>query len=284
MKALLLMGILAITAIWIWRENRTVKVTELSVKQKRLPQAFSGFRIAQISDLHGAQFGENNAELLKLVRNARPHIIVMTGDLMDAQKRDFGKALDFARKAAAIAPCYYVPGNHEGRSPAYPGLETELRNGGIYVLRDEKTTISAGEEKLTLLGLDDQEFDIQRVGLANAPASFNRRLEGLTETAVGYKIMLCHRPEKLAVYGKAGVDLVFCGHAHGGQVRIPGIGGLYAPEQGLFPRYTSGIHCCEDTTMVVSRGLSIRLFPFRVNNPPELVVVQLECDQDSAAI
>lgn len=274
--ALLLSGILVIAALWLWRENRTVKVTELAVKQKRLPQAFSGFRIVQISDLHDAQFGKNNAELLKCVRNAHPHMIVFTGDLMDSEKQSFVRAVEFAREAAAIAPCYYVPGNHEGRSPAYSKLEMELRNSGIRVLRDEDATVSAGKEKLTVLGLDDQEFDIQRVGRKNAPVSFNRRLERLAEKNGGYCILLCHRPEKLAVYAKSGVDLVFSGHAHGGQVRIPGIGGLFAPEQGLFPRYTSGIYCCEDTTMVVSRGLSVRLFPFRVNNPPELVVVQLE--------
>jgi len=262
--------------VWLLWENLTVTVTELSVKNRKLPDAFSGFRIAHISDLHNVCFGKENSTLLQRIQEAKPNVIVITGDLIDDTKQNFAGALDFAQRAAAIAPCYYVPGNHEGRTPDYSVLEKGLRDRGIHVLRDEKTVLSAGEDRLTLLGLDDQEFDIQRVGFEDAHASFCRRLAVLSEKAEGYTILLCHRPEKISAYAEHPVDLVFSGHAHGGQIRLPMIGGIFAPEQGLFPRYTSGIYQHRDTTMVVSRGLSKRLFPFRVNNPPELVVVQLE--------
>lgn len=284
MKELLFLLIGAVLAVWILKDNLKLQVTEYSVVQKHLPEAFSGFRIVQVSDLHNGKFGDGNVKLLQRIQNAAPDIIVITGDLLDGSRPNLQGALDFAEKAVVIAPCYYVPGNHEGRNPGFHKLETGLRERGIRVLRDEKTVLTIGEERITLLGLDDQEFDIQRVGVENAPSSFRRRLERLSEKAEGYTILLCHRPEKLPVFAEYPVDLVFSGHAHGGQVRIPGIGGLYAPEQGLFPRYTAGINRCGGTTMVVSRGLSIRLLPFRVNNPPELVVVQLECDQDSVAV
>jgi len=173
-----------------------------------------------------------------------------------------------------IAPVYYVTGNHEARISEYGKLKTALEITGVTVLENERTVLEKDGDTITLLGIDDPSFTADYL-TGDSAAVVKNTLDDLVTEGVGYTVLLSHRPELFDVYAESGVNLVFSGHAHGGQIRLPFIGGLAAPNQGLFPKYDAGLFTEGDTNMVVSRGLGNSLFPFRVNNRPEIVVVQL---------
>jgi len=257
-----------VTVLLLWG-NKALMLTELSIEDADLDPAFEGFRIAHVSDLHNTEFGKDNEKLLDLLENARPDIIAVTGDLIDSRSTKVDIAAAFMEKAARIAPCYYVPGNHEGRVPEeYGNLRERLESAGITVLENESVTVENDGESFTLIGLCD--YGTGAVGLSEA-------LSELMPKDGGFTLLLSHRPDHFEKYKKSGADLVLCGHAHGGQVRIPFIGGLVAPGQGLFPEYTEGVYTEETTSMVVSRGLGNSIIPLRVNNRPELLCIELTC-------
>lgn len=266
-------ALVAGTAGWLWWGNRAVMVHTISVTDQRLPQEFEGFRIAQISDLHNEVFGTGNGELLTLLAGTRPDIIVITGDLIDSRRTDVSVALEFVRGAVEIAPVYYVAGNHESRIPEeFWMLERCMENLGVSVLRGERTLLTREGAAIALIGVDDPTF--QDKDSANWPGIVEEELGKLREEGL-YSILLIHRPELLETYARAGMNLVFSGHAHGGQVRIPFVGGVIAPNQGFFPQYDGGLYTMGDTQLVVSRGLGNSVVPLRVNNRPEIVLAEL---------
>lgn len=264
----------AALAGWLWWGNVTPQISEYPVESSRLPEGFEGFRIAQISDLHNAEFGEDNAALLSMLKQASPDIIVLTGDLIDCRRLDIPVAVDFAEKAAQIAPCYYATGNHEARIPELPRLLDGLKNAGVTVLRKEAVTLERNGDTLMLMGVDDPSFQVDYMTGDCRPV-MTAALKDLMAQNHGYTILLSHRPEWFSLYRDFGLDLVFSGHAHGGQFRLPGIGGLIAPNQGFFPEYDGGRYTDGGTSMVVSRGLGPSIIPLRINNRPELVVAEL---------
>lgn len=260
--------LLLVLAVWIFHGNTVLELTQYEVTSEYLPESFSGYRIAQISDLHNAQMGEENRQLLSLLRETQPDIIVMTGDLIDSRHTDIDVALRFAKEAAGIAPCYYVTGNHEVRIAELSYLLDGLTESGVAVLRNETAILRRGTEEIALVGVDDPAFGTRLV--QGEPKALP---EIIPEN--GFTVLLSHRPEDFDDYVECGVDVAFTGHAHGGQIRLPFIGGIYAPGEGFFPEYDSGVYTSGRTNMVVSRGIGNSLFPFRVNNPPELVLVTL---------
>lgn len=266
----LLLAVLLGLGIWMAEDNRTLGITEITASSQRLPEPFRGFRIAQISDLHNTEFGDENSDLLSMLSGCKPDIIVITGDLVDSRRTDIPVALAFAEQAVRIAPVYYVSGNHEARIAEYAAMKSSLQELGVMVLEDASVTIWRDNASITLIGI--QEAD------RNDPKrpSMSELLDRLQEGTEGYRVLLCHRPEFFQTYVDAGIDLVFAGHAHGGQFRLPGLGGLLAPDQGFFPKYDSGAFTENRTTMVVSRGLGNSRFPLRINNPPEIVLVNLK--------
>ena len=260
---------LAASALWIYYDNQRIVTTRHTLHFDRLPAAFDGFTIAQISDLHNAEFGEDNAALLDALRDAAPDIIVISGDIIDSRHTDVEIAASFAEAAVEIAPVYYVTGNHEGRIPEDAAvLEKRMTATGVSVLHNERTFFYRGEDRIALIGMDDPSMTAD-VG------AFREQLRVLSDPAY-FSVLLSHRPDLFDIYCDAGADLVFSGHAHGGQFRLPLLGGIFAPNQGFFPDYTEGCYTKGDTTMVVSRGLGNSLFPFRVNNPPEIVIISLQ--------
>ena len=268
---------------WIYLGNTTIGTTHYRVSSPQLPAGFDHFIIAQVSDLHNDDFGENQKNLIKAIEESSPDIIVITGDLIDSRKPDVEIAMDFIRQATELAPVYYTTGNHESRIPEEYGLlESQMIEAGVPVLRDQRALIEANpsnkskeseEQLLQIIGLEDPDFNWYLAG-EDAGSAIQEKLSVLMEENL-YTILLSHRPELIQTYSSAGANLVFTGHAHGGQFRIPFIGGVAAPDQGFFPDYSEGIFHQDSTTMVVSRGLGNSIFPFRVNNPPELVVVTL---------
>ena len=249
--------------------------SSITISGNRIPDSFSGFRIAQVSDLHNAEFGENNTELLQMLSANAPDIIVITGDLVDAGHTDIDVTLNFVNEAVRIAPVYYVTGNHEAALPQYDEFKAALERIGTIVLEDRAIQLQCGGEKITIIGLSDPDFTMKGDIFGEASAMFRTKLESLTDSEGSYKILLSHRPELFETYVSCGVDLVFSGHAHGGQFRLPFIGGLIAPDQGLFPGYDAGLYTEGSTNMVVSRGLGNSIIPFRFNNRPEVVFVEL---------
>ena len=270
----LLLLVLIIMIGWTLWGNTALEVNEFEIVSDRIPQGFDGFRIAQVSDLHNAQFGEGNFKLIELLSQTDPDIIVITGDLIDSRHTDIEVALEFARQISKKAPVYYVSGNHEARVHEYEDLKMGLVEAGVIVLENQKVKITREGESLTLMGIDDPSF--QEDYLFGDAASVTRAaLSDLQNESDGYKVLLAHRPELFNIYVESGVDLVFSGHAHGGQFRLPFIGGLVAPNQGFFPKYDAGLFSEDNTTMIVSRGVGNSIIPLRFNNRPEIILVEL---------
>lgn len=268
-RTLTLLVIIALTLGLLLWGNKALQTSTYTVTSTQLPQEFEGYTIAQVSDLHNAEFGDGNQKLLDRIREANPNIIVLTGDLVDSHKTDTALALNFARQASTIAPTYYITGNHEAWLGE--GLDlflTQLAAAGVTILRDQATDLHYQGASITLAGLDDPDA-------ATQPTA--QRLQPLVNPQ-DYEILLAHRPEDIQLYASAGADLVLSGHAHGGQIRLPIVGGLVAPGQGFLPTYDAGTYREGTTTMVVSRGLGNSLVPLRINNRPELVVITLGKD------
>lgn len=274
----ILLCALAALLMWIIWGNTALMLHTVPVSGSRVPPAFDGFRIAQVSDLHNAEFGKDNAELLGTISESRPDIIVITGDLVDARRTEIDVALDFVREAVGIAPVYYVTGNHEASLPQYEALRAGLEAAGAAVLEDEAVRLERNGGEVILIGLSDPDFTVRGDMFGEVPAMVSTKLNRLIDGEKGYTVLLSHRPELFETYVGCGVDLVFSGHAHGGQFRLPLVGGLVAPNQGFFPKYDAGLYTDGGTHMVVSRGLGNSIIPFRVNNRPEVVVAVLEAE------
>ena len=261
-------------AIWTVWGNSALMLSKLTVKGSNIPKSFDGYRIAQISDLHNAEFGDRNEKLIEMLQKAEPDIIAITGDLIDSSKTDINIALAFAEEAVQIAPTYFITGNHEAMVSAqeYADLENGLLEAGVNVLHDKEIVLEQNEERLLLIGIDDPAY-------ADRPSDVGVSMDSETInelfTTEGYRILLSHRPEYFDQYVEAEGDLVLSGHAHGGQFRLPFVGGLVAPGQGLFPTYDSGLYSKNKTSMVVSRGIGNSIIPMRFNNRPEVVLIEL---------
>mgnify|MGYP001449062114 CR=1 FL=1 len=265
--------VIAIVLFCIWQDN-VIVTTKINYCNKKIPGGFDGFVVVQVSDLHNRNFGTGNRILLKKIREISPDIIVVTGDLIDRHKYDLDVALTFIAGAVKIAPVYYVTGNHEGWSKKYRSISTGLQKLNVKVLDNADCEIKRGNDKITIIGLADPAFLTTGHQDKTDTSLMEKYLHNLGHDT-DFKIALSHRPELFELYVQNGLDLVFSGHAHGGQFRLPLVGGLYAPEQGIFPQYTSGEYQKANTAMIVSRGLGNSLFPVRFNNRPELVVVIL---------
>jgi len=263
---------LAVTLVVIG--NYSVETTKQNVKSKKIPASFNGFRIVQVSDLHNAKFDKYNSTILAPIFHSEPDIIVITGDMIDSRNTDVDVAVSFAQKAVNIAPVYYVNGNHESRVPEkYEELKQGLVDAGVTVLENTSTDVTVGGETITLVGICDPTFRMELFD-DNMKQNVAHQLANVLPENDNYKILLSHRPEYFDIYaGK--VDLVLSGHAHGGQIILPFVGGIVAPGQGFFPEYYSGPYTKENTVMLVSRGIGNSIFPFRINNKPEIVIAEL---------
>lgn len=270
----ILAGILLILIVWTAWGNAALELNTYTISSRGLPDAFDGYRIAQVSDLHNAEFGDGNQRLLDMLREAEPDMIAITGDLIDSRKTNIAVALAFAEEAVRIAPCYYVSGNHEARVPEYRELKAGLEAAGVTVLDDARVEIEISGKSITVIGVNDPSFHADY--LTSDAAVMDRKLSELPSEDADFTILLSHRPELFDTYVAHNMDLVLTGHAHGGQFRLPLIGGLLAPNQGLFPKYDDGLYSEGNTNMIVSRGLGNSIIPFRFNNRPEVVLIELK--------
>ena len=264
---IILLAVLVINVV----QNQNIQVNAISIEFETLPEDFVGYKIVQVSDLYNAEFGENNEDLLKLIKEQNPDIIVVTGDIVDSRRTNVQIARDFVNNASRIAPVYYVTGNHEARVNIEDEIDYVKLNENVIALHNKATLIEKGESVIQLIGVDDPAYR----AVTDDTKYMNERLERYSDNEY-FKILLSHRPELFDIYTENNMDIVFSGHAHGGQIRLPFIGGIIAPHQGIFPKYDSGLYTSNNTNLVISRGLGDSIIPLRINNPPEIIVVTLE--------
>ena len=270
-------AVLVALAIWIAWGNTALELNTYTISSSKLSQSFDGYRIAHVSDLHNTEMGKDNEKLLAMLRDAAPDMIAITGDLVDSRNTDIEVALQFVREAVKIAPCYYVTGNHEARISEYDELKEAMEAAGVTVLKDAQTEISLTGEFITLIGVNDPSYQTDYL-FGDAKTVMNTKLEELHTEQDRFTILLSHRPELFDTYADHSIDLVLSGHAHGGQFRLPFIGGLVAPNQGFFPEYDAGIYTEGNTNMLVSRGVGNSILPFRINNRPEVILIELQAE------
>ena len=271
-------AVLLALIIWTVWGNTALELNTYTISSDILPEAFDGYRIAHISDLHNAEMGKDNEKLLDMLRETEPDIIAITGDIIDSRNTNIDIALQFTKAAMEIAPCYYVTGNHEARVSEYDELKEGLIEQGVALLDDERIELELSGETIVLLGVNDPSFQTDYL-FGDSETVIQSKLQEIINEEDTYTILLSHRPELFKVYTESKVNLVLSGHAHGGQFRIPFMGGLVAPNQGLFPKYDAGLYTEENTNMIVSRGIGNSILPFRFNNRPEVILIELESEK-----
>ena len=269
-------ALLALAAVgWIWFQWQCwgVSATHTDVALSGLPARFDGFKIVHLSDLHGHEYGEGNENLLAMVAKEKPDLIVITGDLID-QEGQLEMIPALAKGLAAIAPSYYVTGNHEwslgtGTVKELKGL---LAQCGVTPLSNQYEILERNGAQIVLAGVDDPNGYADQTTPEGLYARIQEDGPGL------FTLLLAHRNDRFGQYAAAGYDFVLSGHGHGGIVRLPCLGGLVGTNRQLFPDWTSGLYTLGDSTLFVSRGLGNNTVPFngfRIFNRPELAVVTI---------
>jgi predicted MPP superfamily phosphohydrolase len=237
--------------------------------------AGESFRIVLITDLHSHIYGENQSDLVSLIKEQQPDVLLLAGDIVDDKMSLRGVRL-LLEGIRGIAPAYYVTGNHEFWSFNADSIKEIARSYGVRVLEGEYEQRMAGGTVITFAGIDDPDRELFERPAFDWEGEMEEAFLPL-RNASGFKILLAHRPERINEYKKYGFDLVLSGHTHGGQVRIPLImNGMYAPDQGWFPKYAGGMYRHGALTHIVSRGSSNPIRIPRIFNPPEVVVADIK--------
>lgn len=256
--------------IFLYWQNKCVTVSHVKYQNIKIPKEFDGFKVLQISDFHNTKFGKN---LITKINSCNADIVVITGDIID--RRDYKLEISVNLIKQINLPIYFVSGNHEAWADKYDEIKTSLQNENVIVLENEQTQITKGSSFINIIGVRDPGFVLGFYTRETQKSEMEEYLAKSVDSSK-FNLLLSHRPEIMAVYAKSKVDLVLTGHAHGGQVRLPWIGGLFAPNQGIFPKYDSGLYKENETTMYLSRGVGKSRMPIRLFNRPELVLVELK--------
>lgn len=255
-----------ILIIFLYSQNKWISVEQVTVQSTRLPQNFDGFKIMHLSDLHGQYFGKNQNDLLKKINTFKPNLIAITGDLFDSSYDD--EASFSLIEQISDYPVYFVTGNHEAWQSHFKELERRLVQMGVHFLHNEHQLLEINGQSIEIIGINAPDF--------GSSVDNNLRVALQDSDPNKFKLLLSHRPETFETYVKSNVDLVLSGHAHGGQFRLPFIGRLVAPNQGLFPKFSEGTHIKNETTMIISRGLGNSIIPQRLFNRPQLIEITLK--------
>jgi len=274
-KAIIIILIMvALLCYYLYFQNTELQVSGYDIVDSRIPKEFNEYKIVQVSDFHNTKSNKLTDDLVKEIKIQNPNVIVITGDLVDSRKTNIDVAISFIKRIKDIAPIYFVTGNHESRISKYGVLKEKLEKESVIVLDNKAEILEIYAAKINLIGINDPNMSYHPYALDSE--KIKNELTDTNYDKNNYSILLSHRPELFDTYVDNELDLVLTGHAHGGQVRIPFIGGLVSPNQGFFPKYTGGKIKKDNTNMIVSRGIGNSIIPFRINNRPELVVVQLK--------
>lgn len=269
LTALIILALIAAAAAFLIKDSRDdLEISRYEVKSQKLPESFDGFKIVQLSDLHGAEFGEDGMELVEKVKELEPDIIALTGDFV-TDEGDLAAVEKLAARLTELCPVYFVSGNHEFGSGLAVKVRNILERAGVKYLSNEYLTISRGEDEILLGGVEDPLAYADML----SPDELAQKMNDAAPDA--FKILLGHRNYWMTEYPELPVDLIFCGHAHGGLIRIPGVGGLIGTDRRLFPDFDAGQFNNGRYTLIVSRGLGNSVPIPRVFNRPEIVCVEL---------
>lgn len=235
------------------------------------PKLTAEVRLAVVTDFHSS---DNADDVAAMVASCAPDAVLLVGDLFDddTQNRPTERTLSLMRQLSALYPCYYVSGNHEAWTGEMDALYQQTEEAGVTVLRMSSGVLTVRGQRIALCGIPDP-YEMVFSGAPDTEEQIRQALEDVD--SADFTVLLAHRPELLAKYAQFPLDLVVSGHAHGGQVRIPGVlNGLYAPNQGWFPKLAGGAYTQDGTTLIVSRGLAVRTRLPRIFNRPEVVLVR----------
>lgn len=267
-RLLALLALFALAAGFVYWQNFTLQVEPVELFFESLPPQFDGLRVAELSDLHGRSFGENNVRLLRTLQKARPDMICICGDLFD-EKTDLTMLEPLLTGLTDIAPVYYVTGNHEWQVKNLREILQKMRAWGVTVLENEERVLSRGGAEMVVAGVHDPcgPYDMK------TPAALVRELRSAQGN--DFILMLSHRNDELAMWSQLGVQMVLSGHCHGGVVRLPFAGGVFGTRRELFPEYDAGVYRQDGTTLFVSRGLGYTNVHFRLFNRPHVPIMIL---------
>lgn len=269
LTALIILALIAVAAAFLIKDSREdLEISRYEVNSKKLPESFDGFKIVQLSDLHGAEFGEDGMELVDKVGSLEPDMIALTGDFV-TDEGDLAAVEKLAARLVKLCPVYFVSGNHEFGSGLAVKVRNILERAGVKYLSNEYLTISRGEDEILLGGVEDPLAYADML----SPDELAQKMNDAAPDA--FKILLGHRNYWMTEYPELPVDLIFCGHAHGGLIRIPGVGGLIGTDRRLFPDFDAGQFNNGRYTLIVSRGLGNSVPIPRIFNRPEIVCVEL---------
>lgn len=235
------------------------------------PKLTAEVRLAVVTDFHSS---DNADDVVAMVTSCAPDAVLMVGDMFDddTANRPTERTLSLMRQLSAQYPCYYVSGNHEAWTGEMDALYQQTEEAGVTVLRMSSGVLTVRGQRIALCGIPDP-YEMVFSGAPDTEEQLRQALEDVD--SADFTVLLAHRPELLAKYAQFPLDLVVSGHAHGGQVRIPGVlNGLYAPNQGWFPKLAGGAYTQDGTTLIVSRGLAVRTRLPRIFNRPEVVLVR----------
>lgn len=269
LTALIILALIAAAAAFLIKDSRDdLEISRYEVKSQKLPESFDGFKIVQLSDLHGAEFGEDGMGLVEKVKELEPDMIALTGDFV-TDEGDLAAVEKLAARLTELCPVYFISGNHEFDSGLAVKVRNILERAGVKYLSNEYLTISRGEDGILLGGVEDPLAYADML----SPDELAQKMNDAAPDA--FKILLGHRNYWMTEYPELPVDLIFCGHAHGGLIRIPGVGGLIGTDRRLFPDFDAGEYNNGRYTLIVSRGLGNSVPIPRVFNRPEIVCVEL---------
>ncbi|MDD3795748.1 MAG: metallophosphoesterase [Lachnospiraceae bacterium] len=240
------------------------------------------FSAVVLADVHNTWFGEKNEDLLNEIRKVQPKMVLAAGDMVTAKKWDMGAdaATDLLGELTRRYPVYLVNGNHESRMAAetdiygniYEKFAAEIQSLGVHFLRNSVSFLEINRMKMAIYGYElPGKYYGKGKGCTMQASEIEKALGKPAEDA--YHILLAHNPNYFPAYAKWGADLTLAGHLHGGMMRLPVLGGVIGPDLRLFPKYDHGLYAEKEKKMIVSAGLSSHTINMRINNPPELVVV-----------
>lgn len=287
----LILFIFVASILWNVYWNNDIVLHTYTCQNPDIPEAFKGYRIVQLTDVHSVRNEKQGNLIYDRVVSQKPDLICITGDLVDSTYyAEHGVAgeqytLQLLQKLVALAPTYFVYGNHEMillDDPVNNPFKLAVEELGVQIINNEVVTLTAadGESRILLGGIQDPSTLYKDYRYAFLDSNGERMEAMLDWVSVGvrnedFMILMSHRPEYLEMYDQYPVDVCLTGHAHGGQFRIPFVGGLYAPGQGFFPKYTAGLHRTSDLEMYIGTGIGNSVIPVRIFNPPEIVTVIL---------
>lgn len=251
-------------------KGKYLEVNHYELASTKLPAAFNNYKIVHLSDLHNETFGQHQKDLIDKILAEDPDLIVVSGDSVDRYTGNWENSMTVLEELAKVKPVYFSTGNHEYWSSIHKDSAAILAETGAIYLKNENLWIEKNGQKISLSGIDDPWYFEEEGGFKRTLLDMSRELPE------GFHMLISHRPERQEQYIEAGFDLVFAGHAHGGQIRLPFTQGLIAPNQGLFPKLTGGLHEKKDKFLMISRGLGNPLKYPRFFNGPEIVVLTLK--------